>query len=224
MGRVTGNFHILLLFLCLVVVVLPFLRADAVGRLILNVLVGCMLVAAVLALLQRRRAKVVGIVLAAAGLVLAILSNVIPGPHVAMVRHAVSALFLAFTAVVLLGAVLSQGRVDGNKISGSVCVFLLLGFTWSSLYTIAELASPGSVRAPHGDTQALHEALVSGDPDTSMTYFSFVTLTTLGYGDMLPASRVTRMLAWVEAVVGQLYLAILVAWLVGMYLSHSQRK
>ena len=80
-----------------------------------------------------------------------------------------------------------------------------------------------SIRPPGGDTAALQESLISGDPVTSMTYLSFVTLTTLGYGDMLPATRATRMLAWVEAVSGQLYLAILVAWLVGMYLSHSQQ-
>jgi hypothetical protein len=224
MNAPRGNFHVLLLILLLLVVVLPFLSPGPIGRIILNVLVGCLFVTSVLSFLRRRRLKAIGITLTVASLTTGVLSNVAPSQGMAIARQSLTSLFLAFTAAVLLGAVLSRGRVDANKISGSVCVFLLMGFVWSGLFSITELVSPGSIQPAGETTQVLAEHLRYGDPDTSMTYFSFVTLTTLGYGDMLPVSRVARMLAWVEAVFGQLYLTILVAWLVGMYMTHSQNE
>jgi hypothetical protein len=130
-------------------------------------------------------------------------------------------LFLVFTAGVLLGAVLAAGQVTTDKLSGAVCVFLLIGFIWASLFSVVELVTPGSLRFPEEEQGDMLERLKHGEPNTPMFYFSFVTLTTLGYGDVLPVSPAARMLAWIEAVLGQLYLTILVARLVGMHLSHA---
>jgi len=94
---------------------------------------------------------------------------------------------------------------------GAVCVFLLIGVIWAIAYTLLELLAPGSFAGQ-----------AAGPPagwDSGWLYFSFVTLTTLGYGDILPVSGLARTLAYMEAVVGQFYVAVLVASLVSAYVS-----
>ena len=124
------------------------------------------------------------------------------------------------TAGVLLKVVLGKGPVTGDKLSGAVCVYLLIGVIWSLLFGILEIAAPGSLRFSDADA-GVQEALRTGAPQGATTYFSFVTLTTLGYGDIVPVSQAARSLAAVEALLGQLYLTILVARLVGLHMTHS---
>ena len=95
-----------------------------------------------------------------------------------------------------------------------MCVYLLLGVIWAMVYTILDVISPGS----------FHGILRLDEPgwDSAWLYFSFVTMTTLGYGDLLPISATARALAYMQAVVGQFYIAILVAGLVSAYISSRQ--
>jgi hypothetical protein len=115
-------------------------------------------------------------------------------------------LSLAFCVVfglVVLRDVLRGGTVDLNRVFGAVCVYLLLGISWSILFELLEeLPGPDAFRGLDGSAH-------------SYVYFSFVTLTTLGFGDIVPLSPAARTLVYLEAAVGQLYLTILVAALVG---------
>lgn len=110
-----------------------------------------------------------------------------------------------------LRQVLIGPDVDLNRIAGAVCVFFLLGFAWSVLYLIVALTVP--------DAFGGMTATSVTDQLSQLTYFSFVTLTTLGYGDVLPLVPVAQSLAYLEAVIGQLYIAILIAGLVGAHLN-----
>ena len=87
---------------------------------------------------------------------------------------------------------------------------------WTFAYRILELIQPGSFSAP--------QALNPGSGDFSFLYYSLVTLTTLGYGDITPATTAAKVFSSLEAVIGQLYLVITVAWLVGMHVSKSVEK
>ncbi len=89
-----------------------------------------------------------------------------------------------------------------------------MALTWALLYGVLERANPGSFRFPQGTTHPGRELF---------TYFSFATITTVGYGDIVPLTPVARGFANLEGVVGQLYLVILVSWLVGMYVSTKPR-
>jgi hypothetical protein len=104
--------------------------------------------------------------------------------------------------------------ISANRIIGAVSLYLLLGVFWAVAYTVVEIANPGSF---DGLTVRYGQGW-----DSDWLYFSFVTMTTLGYGDMLPLSAIARMLAYVQAVFGQFYIAILVAGLVSAYLSRRQ--
>lgn len=119
--------------------------------------------------------------------------------------------FFVWVAWVAARQVLFTGAIDGNKIVGAVCIYMLLGYIWAlGFMFIAEL-SPGSFNGlPQVDWQ---------ENFFSALYFSFVTLTTLGYGDITPATPLARFLVVTEALAGAFYMSILVASLVGVRLS-----
>jgi len=104
--------------------------------------------------------------------------------------------------------------ISANRIVGAICVYLLLGVIWSVLYALLEFALPGSFAgiAAQGGS--------SWTPD--WIYYSFVTLTTVGYGDMLPLTYSARALSYMETIFGQFYIAVLVAGLVSAYLASKQ--
>jgi voltage-gated potassium channel len=112
------------------------------------------------------------------------------------------------TAIRLVGReVLLTGSVDLNKVIGSVALYFLLGLFFSALFTLLLYVSPDALRGL--------EVTRPLDHMSSTVYFSFVTLTTLGYGDMSPVTPLARFLVILESVTGMFYLAMIVASLVG---------
>lgn len=108
-------------------------------------------------------------------------------------------------------------RVSLQLIYASLCLYLVIGLFWGTLYTLLQELSPG----------AFAGSLLENTPDTLMTtfnYFSMVTLTTLGYGDITPQTPAAGALCQLEAIIGQFYTAVLVAWLVGNFVSEKKRK
>ncbi|KGK01136.1 potassium channel family protein [Thalassotalea sp. ND16A] len=125
--------------------------------------------------------------------------------------------FFVITAKQTARQVLFTGEIDGNKILGAICLFILIGLIWSLLFTLIHLASTQAFNGI-SDSHLWYEVL----PD--FIYFSFVTLTTLGFGDISPTMPITRFLVYFEAMTGQFYIAILVASLVGSRMTTSQNK
>ncbi len=124
--------------------------------------------------------------------------------------------FLVLVLIILIIKDLFSGaRVTVNKIYGAIVVYLLLGVLWSFLFSSLELIKRGSVSRSDG-------VKISSFGETQ--YFSFATLSTTGYGDIIPESELAMVLANLEAMVGQLYLAILVARLVGLYTSQTSSQ
>jgi len=121
--------------------------------------------------------------------------------------------FLVWTTSMAARQVLFTGTIDGHKIVGAICIYLLLGLIWTLFYLLFAEALPGAF---NGLQQAPWYENFS-----ALSYYSFVTLTTLGYGDISPALPITRFLAYMEAVVGVLYIAILVASLIGARMTSS---
>ncbi len=109
--------------------------------------------------------------------------------------------------------VLFTGDIDGNKILGAICLYLLMGLIWAVLYTLVQLSFPGSFTNINSNNEwfTLFPEFI---------YFSFVTITTLGFGDISPLLPISRFFVYFEAIVGQFYLAILVASLVGSHMSN----
>ncbi len=132
-------------------------------------------------------------------------------------------IFLTLTSIEIVGAIFRERKITSNTIAGSVCVYLLIGLSWGLLYMSIALASPGSFAAGgqaigQFDVERIRQGVL-----LEFVYFSFETLTTLGYGDIIPHSPVVRSLAILEALIGPLYLTILVARLVGLHISSTTR-
>ena len=124
--------------------------------------------------------------------------------------------FLLVAIIHTLKQVAIGTGINANRLVGAVCVYLLLGVIWAMVYSLLETASPGSFA---GFSPAEDRGWSS-----DWLYFSFVTMTTLGYGDLLPVSPAARTLAYFQAVTGQFYIAVLVAGLVGAYISQRQNE
>jgi hypothetical protein len=103
--------------------------------------------------------------------------------------------------------------VDANVLCAGVSGFLLIGLLWSPIYLMVARVNPAAFTLPASPTGAS-----TLDGFTAL-YFSFITLTTVGYGDILPVSRVARMLAAAEAICGLFYMAVLISRLVSVYSS-----
>ncbi|MFA5812377.1 MAG: ion channel [bacterium] len=107
-------------------------------------------------------------------------------------------------------------RVTANRIIGSICLYMLLGMFFAFLFAAMGLLSPQSFDMSHaGETTSMVTL-------RDFIYFSYSTLTTTGYGDMIPAHPISRMVVCVEEVAGSIYLAIMVARLVGMHVTQSR--
>jgi voltage-gated potassium channel len=154
----------------------------------------------------------IGLTGAVAAIVLVRLLLEAAGLH--LVYLSIMLAYFLVTAWVAARQVLFSGPVDANKIVGAVCVYLLLSLIWAMLYMITLHVSPDSFAGLSSGTS------LGVMPD--MIYFSFVTMTTLGYGDVVAVLPVARFLAYTEAVVGQFYIAIVVASLVGAHLARRQ--
>lgn len=107
--------------------------------------------------------------------------------------------------------VLFTGAIDTNKIVGAICIYMLLGLIWAMLYLFIAAVIPDSFNG------VSHAPWIENF--ATAVYFSFVTITTLGYGDISPAAPLARFLVFMEAIVGVFYMAILVASLIGVRLS-----
>jgi hypothetical protein len=130
-----------------------------------------------------------------------------------------SILFLIFTSFLILGHVLKDEKITRDKLAGAVCVYLLLGLLWASIYALMELIHPGSFEMDYLTGAAMNYTKMQ-----ELTYYSFVTLTTLGYGDITPITRAAQAFSVLEAVIGPLYLAILIARSVALHITHSQQS
>jgi len=133
--------------------------------------------------------------------------------------HLIAAGVLGFALYGILRATLLN-HASGDALFGAVCGYLLLGIIWSVLYSAVETAFPGSFHFP---SPADAGAAAARPSRGTFGYFSFVTLATVGYGDVTPVTALARTLAWMEAIAGQFYLAVLVAGLVGFKVTQAMK-
>ncbi len=131
----------------------------------------------------------------------------------------ITAVWIAYAVSIIIGHLFRRRDVTVDTILGAVVTYLLAAVAFNMVFQIIELGSPGSFSGlPDGipqDRAALSDA---------MMYFSLVCITTMGYGDVVPVSELARPLAVVEGVFGQLYLAVMIARLVGLHLATERRS
>lgn len=212
LGRFWEHDHglsLLAAFLATIVVGAPVVRLAAAGRLVLDLAVSVLLLTGVAAVSQGRVMRTVLGALAVATLATRLAYALDPDTQDSLSGAVTAVAFFALLAFVVARRVFRDGDVSVHRILGAVALYLILGLTWSFAYEWLALIDAGSF--------AFNVAPVTPAERTSeLLYFSFVTLTTVGYGDITAVHPVARSLAMLEALTGQLFIAITLARLVAL--------
>lgn len=215
-----GRFKTLFVCLILLSLLTPVVESTTFGRILLYVLLCLNLLAAVFAISTHRRAVYVAATLLILSFFASTWATFLAGEESDVRSHTVAdaLTFAAFVyaSVLILKDVISAGPVTTDKIFAAICVYLLAGIAWGMLYIVVFLNDMESFRFSQPPVLS-DEQVDTASLFSHFCYYSFVTMTTLGYGDITPASSTTRMLSWLQAVLGQLYVAVLIARLVGLH-------
>jgi hypothetical protein len=205
----------LLIALLALLLLYPFFAGSVMAHAVWDICSFAILLLGSYAISHVRRYLVIAVVLAIAVLGTRWSGYVVDNAMLLLVNYGLGVIFFAFTACLLLADVLSKGAVTADKIYGALCVYLLIGLTWGFMFLTLEGVQPGSFQFGQARSSGIEK-----DPAT-LVYFSFVTLSTVGYGDITPLSPPARSFAFMEAIIGQIYLAVLVARLVGLYIAYA---
>jgi hypothetical protein len=135
--------------------------------------------------------------------------------------HTIGALFFVAVAGKIIQSILVTQELTLDSIFGAICGYLLLGVACALTYATIYAANPDTFQLGHSVRQQMAQADYSR---SVFIYYSFVTLTTVGYGDVIPVSTPARTLSWVEAMTGQLYLAVLVAGLISALVARKSTR
>lgn len=217
MPKRDDNFVFLLAAMLLFLVASPVVEmfGFGLGGKVNNILFATTLLVAIFSMHTDRRVLYSGIALAGASVVAGVLA-VSTGDQVW--NYLSFAAFFSYLLLAIVAAgheVIEDSATNVNRLLGAICIFLLLGLIFSMLYALVHEIDPDAFRGVPAELGILDS--------TTWTYYSFTTLTTLGYGDIAPVSSIARTLAFLEAILGQFYVAILVAGLVGTFLAERRK-
>jgi hypothetical protein len=195
----------------LMFVIYPFFSLGAFGQIILDVFFSFILISGAF-VADRGIVKIVAVVLAVLSMLVRWASHLAPNIETFTWNAVLMLIFSIFATGIVLARVFQKGRITHYRIQGAIAVYLLLGLIWGIAYILVELQAPGSFN--------LSTSSIGNGLSAELMYYSIVTLTTVGYGDITPVSAAARNLSNLEGLVGQLYPAILIARLVSLEITH----
>ena len=198
----------LLLSLLSVILLNPLLDRGDLRRLILTALTFVPVVFATVRLSQSKRWLRPSVILMFITVTLGVVSIFLPNPVLLTIKWASLAFFFAVTVVGLFSYITQARSIERGHLFTAISIYLILAMLWFTLYSAIDTAYPGAFQ---------HSNNIAVDRKSELLYFSLVTLTTIGYGDVLPVYGEVRMLAALEGAVGVLYVAITVAILVSAF-------
>jgi Ion channel len=217
------RFGALLVILAVLLAGPPVLLGFGLSAAWFDGLTALLMLAAILSLCFERHQRLFALLLGIPTVLLSLGGHALPGEAsvpVLFAGHLCEVLFLFGASVLIVKSLFSPRTLTFDSILGAVCGYLFLGLGWAVLYSLIEGFRPGSF-------EISPKLVTGGEPARPLpqvlTYYSFVTLTTVGYGDINPVSPATRTLAWIEAITGQFYLAVIVAGLVSVLAAKGKR-
>jgi hypothetical protein len=202
---------LLLLSLLLAMLLTPVLNQDDWRRLVLAAVTFIPIILSIVRLSQIKKWVWPSVLLALGNAAFVVAGNTFPNPTLSGIRWVFLAAFFGLTAAGLFSYLRNSRSVAQAELYTAVNIYLLLGLLWATIYLAIDAFSPGSIR-------------IGSDPSdrqTELLYFSLITLSTVGYGDIVPLSGMARILTALEGVTGVLYIATTVAVLVGRFRNES---
>ena len=190
----------------LVLLINPFIEhAGKTGHFFAALILAMIPLSSYYALTEDRHRAMTILFLAAPFIILDVLNLFLANRYLMIAAYSFATILYFYIIVLLVINLLSYRVVTANLIYCAISTYLLIGIMWTGIYAVVEGISPGSF---------------SGISETSdLLYFSFVTLTTVGYGDITPQFILAKRLAVIEAAMGGIYMAVIIAMIVGRYMS-----
>jgi hypothetical protein len=210
-GKMKSRFIYIVLAILLVIIVSPYIRnTGKTGHLITTLIIAMVPLTSFYALTADRNRAIIILFIAAPFVILDGMSMFFTNRYWMIVAMSFGTILYFYIVVLLVNNLLSHRVITADLIFCAISTYFLIGIMWSGLYTVLEGMAPGSF---------------SGISNTSdLLYFSFITLTTVGFGDIMPQSIISKRLAMLEAAMGGIYLAVIIAMLVGRYMSMEQKQ
>lgn len=215
----------MLISIIMLIIFSPFINRTFSGFVIMDLLFGCVIFVGFASLYLEKRRIFLGVAVLLIALIIDLSNHKGTTSLQIVVSSSLELVFLGYIAIKILSNILSAKRVTRNEIYGALCVYFLMGIIWALIYYLIEFTWPGSY-------SSLPKISVPGEIsfETSMNifstllYFSYITITSVGYGDCTPLTIMSRGFSNIEAVFGQLYLILIVSRLVGFYLQDRRLK
>lgn len=209
-----NRFLILLVLILSTIVLAPFLNHFLKTKILMDIFLTVLFFGIIFAIRSKRSHLIIASILVLP-LVLSTWSIYFyDSPQLSLLTRTFGALFFGYAVIIILQMIARSTDITRETIFAAIVAYLLIALMWAFIYMILEMVVPGSFSFPDKSIRA---------ETMHFEYFSFVTITTLGYGDVTPLTNRASALALLEALVGQIYLVVLVAWLVGMYVSRKSK-
>ena len=208
-----NRFSFLLISIILFMILRPFVEDLVRLNFLMEIFVTAILLSGIYAVSEDRVTLVFALLTGLPALFTNWTFQLLKIPSLLLIHHICAGLFFAVATIIIVRHLVNQKVVTVDLIWGAVCGYFFIGFMWGDIYSLLETIQPGSFN------------LGEGVPDIdSLIYFSFVTLATLGYGDIVPLTKQAQSLVVIETIMGQMYLAVNIAALVAIRISQSRSK
>jgi len=208
------RFLLLLILILFMLVLPPFLDQFIQTRILLDIFLTVIFVLIIYTIRLKRSQAIIALIFVLPLIVTTWSAYLVEIKTFSMLTRIFAAFFFAYAAINILRIIVKSEKVTKETIFAAIVAYLLIALMWAFLYMILERVSPGSFS--FADKGLWGETM-------QYEYLSFVTITTLGYGDITPLTDQASALVMMEAVIGQIYLVVLVAWLVGMHVSRRSK-
>jgi hypothetical protein len=216
---VRWRYGVLLATLLLLLVVQPISFGFATGPVWFDALLLLVTVALLLSFCADRRHRFIAVAFAIPIAMFSVGGHLLETEaesRIALAAHGVAVVFCFWAGGLIVASLFRSKTLSLDSIFGAICGYLLLGMAWGLLYSMIAAGWPTSFDVGSRLTEQVRPGITQVH---LYTYYSFITLTTVGYGDITPVTPAARTCAWLEALTGQFYIAVLVAGLVGALLS-----
>jgi hypothetical protein len=208
------RFFLMLVLILLLVLFSPFLEDFLRTKILKDIFLTAIFIWIIYTIKLKKVQRLIAVILVMPLIITIWASYVVGFEAMGMATQIFGALFFAYAVINILRIIYKTKEITRETIYAAIVAYLLLALMWAFIYAILETAIPGSFDLPEQGFRGEY---------IQFEYFSFITITTLGYGDIIPLTDKASALAICEAVIGQIYMVVLVAWLVGMHVSRRSR-
>jgi hypothetical protein len=214
----TGNFALLLVALLLFLLLYPLFLSSEPGMLVLNIFMSLLMITALRAIGRERKIFKAAILSFIASILASIVLFIWPSHFLAILSIALQMLFFIIVSLGLQHHLYRSEKITTEHLACALCIYLFIGIIGALAYFLVELWGPGSFAIASMDGSKVHSWQAGSHLHHALLYYSFMTMATVGYGDIAPVTPFARSLAMLEVIIAQFYLAVLIGRLVGSYI------